>query len=439
MPLLSPGTALGHDWQARFWKLAAANVISNLSVPLAALANTAFLGHLANLDNLAGVSLAGVLFNYLFKTFACLRMSTTGLTAQATGRGDAAEGQRVLGRGLAIALACALGLLLLRDPLRDLGFRMLQAPADTRAAAIAYYNVLIWAAPAVLLNYVLLGWFLGTGRARPVLLLSLLGNSLNGLGDAWLIGHLGWGSRGAAVATLLSQSTVLLLGLRLAWTAGARPCWPLGPLGTWQGFARLNRDLFLRTLAVLTVLGLFTAASARLGTDLLVANSLLLQIVLLASYFIDGLAYATETLSGQLLGQQERSAQAELLRLGLGLSLTIGLAIATLFCLWPEPLIALLTPQPVVLATARPLLPWLWPVLGLGAIAFLLDGYFLGQSRGRLLRNTMLLAAAIFLGVALLALQLRSGPLLWLGLSLFMGLRATVLSWAIRADQRSCR
>ncbi len=432
-------TVTAAPWQPRFWKLAIANVLSNLSVPLAALANTAFLGHQADLGNLAGVSLAGVLFNYLFRSFACLRMSSTGLVAQAVGRGDAAEGQRVLGRGLAIALVLGLALVGLREPLRQGGFALLQADPDTLRAAVVYYDTLIWAAPAVLLNYVLLGWFLGCGLARPVLLLSLLGNGLNVLGDAWLIGQLGWGSRGAAIATLLSQSWVLVTGLLLAWGAGARPTTALGPAAAWRGFARLNGDLFLRTLAVLTVLGLFTAASARLGQAVLVANSLLLQVVLLASYFIDGLAYATETLSGQLQGQGDEHAQANLLHLGLGTSLVIGLAIAALFCLWPEQLIPLITPQAVVLATARPLLPWLWPVLGLGAIAFLLDGYFLGQSQGRLLRDTVLWAGLGFLGLAAIALQLGSTPLLWLGLSLFMGLRALLLWRALPTAQRSLR
>ncbi|MEM9162699.1 MAG: MATE family efflux transporter, partial [Cyanobacteria bacterium P01_F01_bin.4] len=149
------------NWLPSYGRLAIANILSNLMVPLAGIVDTAFLGHLADIRHLAGVALATVIFNFIYWSFGFLRMGTTGLTAQAVGRQDRTEIWLIGLRGGLLALGFGLVLILLQVPLRELGFALLQADADVLASGREFYNARIWGAPAVLLNYVLLGWFLG--------------------------------------------------------------------------------------------------------------------------------------------------------------------------------------------------------------------------------------------------------------------------------------
>ena len=167
------------DHQKRFWQLALVNVISNLMVPLASLVDVAFLGHLTEIRHLAGVAIATVLFNYIYWTFGFLRMGTTGLTAQARGRGDTQVEILILLRNSAIALVIGTIILCLQQPLREIGFNLLQADPEVLQAGRAYYNALIWGAPATLINFVLFGWFLGREQGKGVLLMSLVNNGAN--------------------------------------------------------------------------------------------------------------------------------------------------------------------------------------------------------------------------------------------------------------------
>ncbi|HEY9640222.1 MAG TPA: MATE family efflux transporter, partial [Coleofasciculaceae cyanobacterium] len=291
-----------------FFQLAGVNVFSNLMVPLAGLVDTAFLGHLADIHNLAGVALATVLFNYLYWTFGFLRMGTTGTTAQAVGRGDR---QVILLIGLRhglLALAIGLLIVLLQVPLRSIGFALFSAAPDVEASGKAFYNALIWGAPATLINYVLIGWFLGQAQGRKVLLLSIVGNSSNVLLDYEFIVRLGWQSAGAGLATAASQYLMLLTGILLIarevkMQQIASLSSQLFDMSALKASFLLNGEILIRTFALVSTFALFTNLSAGLGTAILSVNAILLQVVGLASYFIDGLAFATESWAGRLHGQ----------------------------------------------------------------------------------------------------------------------------------------
>ncbi|HEY9738196.1 MAG TPA: MATE family efflux transporter [Trichocoleus sp.] len=437
------------SFQANFFRLAAANVVSNLMVPLAGLVDTAFLGHLSEIRHLAGVALATVIFNVVYWSFGFLRMATTGMTAQARGRAEEDEVWLIALRSGAIALGLGLLILLLQGPIRNLGFSLLAAEADVRAAGYDFFNARIWDAPAVLLNLVLLGWFLGREQGRRVILLSLCGNLSNVVLDYIFVRQLGWGSTGAGLGTALSQYLMLILGLGLVLQEGGlRQALRLFPQ-IWQGQAlrnlfQLNRDILIRTFALVISFALFTNFSSALGTDILAANTLLLQVVTLAAYFIDGIAFATESFAGLFYGSANQkdvdihSRELEsLLRLGGSSSLGLGLAFAFGFALLPGPLFGLLTSHSAVVAEVNRFVWWLVPCLGLGAIAYLLDGYFLGLTAGRTLRNATVAAAVLgFLPLALVAQANANPHLLWLALTCFMGARALTLVLAVPATLR---
>lgn len=436
------------DFTSSFLKLSAANILSNLLVPLAGLIDTAFLGHLSEIHHLGGVAIATILFNYIYWSFGFLRMGTTGLTAQAVGQFQgSSDGNReddgvwlLLLRNGAIALALGFLVLLLQLPLRQLGFLLLNAAADVQASGVAFYKGRIWGAPATLLNFVLLGWFLGRGQGKRVLLLSAIANGTNVLLDYWMIVQLGWAGFGAGLATALSQYAMLGGGLGLIlwelqrdrlWSLFRRLQTQLYDPTAFRRLFQLNRDILIRTFALVTAFSLFTNFSATLGTEILAANTLLIQAVTLSAYFIDGIAFATETFAGRFAGAQESGQLRSLLWLGGGLSTMLGVGFAIAFIAFPH-LFNLLTIHDSVLVEVRRFTGWLLPVLGIGSIAYMLDGYFLGLTAGRILRNGSLIATGVFfLPLAWFALQQGSVELLWLALVGLMLGRSLTLAIAV--------
>ncbi|MEL6937817.1 MAG: MATE family efflux transporter [Cyanobacteria bacterium J06598_1] len=422
------------DWTGAFFQLAFANTASNLMVPIAGLVDTAFLGHLSDVSYLNGVAIATVIFNVIYWSFNFFRMGTTGPTAQAVGQSNTAEIWLIVVRNSLLALGVGIVLLLMQGPIAAIGFSLLQADPDAKSAAIAFFQGRILGAPAVLVNFVLLGWLLGRSRGKSVILLAFIGNGSNILLDYWFIRRLGWGSYGAGLATALSQYLMLCTGLIVIasqsvpwhlWPQIKSKLWQLAALRSLFG---LNRDILIRTFALVLSISLFTNFSSGLGETILGVNTLLMQVFLMGSYFMDGIAIAVESYAGQFYGRQSAADLHWLLLLGIGGSVGLGLAIALTLLIWPLPFFSLLTSHTSLLTQLPTYVIWLIPVLSFGGIAFTLDGYFLGLTAGRTLRNSTLISSLIgFLPLALVANWLDQPHLLWLALVGLMVSRALTL------------
>ncbi|HEX6202386.1 MAG TPA: MATE family efflux transporter, partial [Thermoanaerobaculia bacterium] len=409
----------------RFFRLTGINILTNLTVPLAGLVDTALLGHLPDIRFLAGVALASLVFDVLYWSFGFLRMGTTGTAAQALGRGEAAEVYRVLYRSLVVAAALGAALVALAGPLGDLAFRLLGGAPGVEAAGREYFDARIWGAPAALANFAFLGWFLGREESGRALAMSATANLVN-LGLDWLlIVELGMAAEGAGLATMASQYAQLAVALALfaatrrapaaAAGGGALPGWSRAAVFDRERFAalfRLNRDILVRTVCLVGAFAVFTNASSLLGTAVLAANAILLRLFALASYSIDGAAFAAESLAGIFRGAGDRRSLARLTRLALATGAGFAaLFVAVLFAA-PGPVMALLTSHADVAARATAGLAWLAPVVLLGSLAFVWDGIFLGLTAGRALRNSMLVSLAVFLAAAWLALAMESNAIL---------------------------
>jgi MATE family multidrug resistance protein len=454
----------------RFLQLSAMNVLANLMVPLAGLVDVAFLGHLADIRHLAGVAIATVLFNYIYWTFGFLRMGTTGLTAQAVGRGDPQEVLLVGLRNSLLALSLGAGILILQYPLRELGFSLLSATAAVKLSGQMYYNALIWGAPATLFNFVLLGWFLGRSQGQQVFLLSLVGNLANIVLDYFFINKFGWESAGAGAATAMSQYLMTGAGLGLiafesSSSSGAsgvvtRGNFPkfsqLWEIEAFKATVSLNRDILVRTLLMVSSFAIFTNLGAGMGTIVLAVNALIMQIINLSAYVIDGIAFATESFAGTFYGQiyqaeinssdsleinpvnanqGDINQQPQLLRLiwvAGGLSLVWGLAIALPVIAFPIPIFSLLTKHQEVLQQIPNYVLWLLPILSFGSLAYMLDGYFIGLTEGKVLLRSAIISSLVgFAPVAFWAWHSQNPHLLWLALTLFMVGRVLPMAIAI--------
>ena len=424
------------DLHRRFFRLALINILTNVTVPLVGLVDTAMLGHLADIRFLAGVALASILFDYIYWSFGFLRMGSTGTTAQAVGRDDTHEVYLVLYRFLAVAGALGIALIVLKAPARELGFVLLSGEPGVEAAGRDYFDARIWGAPATLCNYAFLGWYLGREESRHALVMTVIGNLANvGLNYVFII-RMGLAAQGAGLATMASQYLMLAVAVAIFLQVGKPIAWRWREVMHRErlvALTKLNVDIMVRTFCLQTTFAVFTNFSSLMGTTILAANAIILRLLLLASYFIDGAAFASESLAGIFRGQGDPGRLKKLVRL----SLLSGLGFAVLFLvalgLTSGLFFRLLTSHEDVIRTAVRYHLWFVPVLLFGSQAYMWDGIFLGLTAGRALRNSMLVSTVlVFLPVAALALYLGSPHLLWAALVLFMVARTVTLGIASR-------
>ncbi len=420
----------------RFGRLTLLNIASNVTVPLASLVDTALLGHLSDVRYLAGVALGAILFEFVYWTFGFLRMGTTGSTAQAAGRRDREEEFLILYRGLLLALLLGLTILLLRVPLREAGFALLSGTPQVEAAGRDYFEARVWAAPATLANFVFLGWYLGRQQSGLALVMTILGNLANVGASYFFIAYLGLAARGAGLGTTLSQYFMLAVALALFLRQRGRAPWRGSAIWSPARVAellRLNRDILIRTVALITAFALFTNFSSILGTTTLAANAILQRFQTLAAYLIDGAAFAAESLAGTFHGAGDRLSLDRLRRTALAVGAAFTLPFVAVFVLLPGPAVRLLTSQPETAALAQRYIVWLVPVVLIGSLAFIYDGIFLGLTAGRPLRNAMLVSTLlVFLPLAWAAVHLGSNHLLWGSMTAFMLARTATLWCAER-------
>jgi MATE family multidrug resistance protein len=318
-------------WYRRVFLLAIPLILSNLTQPLLSTVDTILSGHLPGAAALGGVAIGGIFFNSVFWTFGFLRLSTTGLVAQAYGAQDQQELRLHFARAFLSAAAIGALLLAVRGPLVAFSIQLLGAgPAVAQNAAV-YCNIRIWSAPAALANYVILGSLLGRQRARTALAIQAAINVVNVAVALLLVLRFHWGVAGIATATMLSDYAGLLLGLAI--TIQTRVLSAEHATGEARGRIRLHellhgpslrhlfalsRDLLIRTLSMVAAYAWFTRAGARQGDVILAANAVLLNMHMIASYGLDGFANAAEALVGQSLGARRLADYRAVLRVHRG-------------------------------------------------------------------------------------------------------------------------
>ncbi|REC94585.1 MATE family efflux transporter [Kushneria indalinina] len=411
------------------WQLSWPIIISNASVPLLGLVDTAVIGHLPHARYLAAVTLGSTLFSFLFWGFGFLRMGTTGLTSQAAGRGEDQTMRNLLGQSLLIGVIIGLALIALSAPLINFGLWLLQPDSEATARLAAdYAHVRIFSAPAVLMNYAIIGWFLGRQNARVTLLLMLITNSVNIVLDIVLVVGLDMNVKGVATASLIGDYTALAFGLwlvrrELKTLSGRFDSTPLKRLKAYGELFRVNRHLFVRTLCLLFAMAFFTSQGAQLGDQTLAANAILMQLVMMVSYGLDGFANAAEALTGKAAGRRDWHEFALSVRACAVFSLFTAVVAALAFSAGGPWLIARLTDIEAIRQLAGHYLPWLVVMPLIAVWSYLLDGVFIGTTDTRAMRDTIILALLVYLPVWWLTQPLGNHGL-WLAFTTFTLVRS---------------
>lgn len=413
--------------------LAVPVMLSNVSTPLIGIVDTAVVGQIPDPAQIGAVAVSALVFTFVFWAFGFLRMGTTGLTAQALGARDGDELLACLGRSLLIAGGVGVVLITLQWPIREVAFGLLDGGERVEGLAREYFDIRIWAAPATLANYALLGWFIGRGRAGTALMLQLTLNLSNVALDVLFVLGFGMGVAGVALGTLLAEMIAAGVGLAVAWAhvKGVDGHWSRARLLDAARLKRtlaVNRDIMIRSLALISVLLWFVARGAEQGEVVLAANAVLMHFVSTAAYFLDGLAFAAEALVGRAVGAVKRSMLDAAVFISTLWAVLVAGGLALVFLLAGPLVIDALTVDADTRATAREYLPWAAFAPLVSVWAYQLDGIFIGATRSVEMRNAMLASVAIFLA-AWWALQGWGNHGLWAALYVSYMARAVTLGW----------
>lgn len=423
------------------WRLALPMIFSNITVPLLGLVDTAVIGHLDSPVYLGGVAIGATATSFLFMLLLFLRMSTTGLTAQAFGAKDPVRLARALVQPLILALGAGLVIVLLRTPLIDLALHVVGGSEAVLEQARRFLEIRWLSAPASLANLVLLGWLLGVQYARAPVILLVVGNLLNIVLDLWLVMGLHMNVQGAALATVVAEYGTFFIGLWMVKRVLAMRGITLAMLKTaWRGNIRkllaLNRDIMLRSLLLQLCFGALTVFGARLGPEIVAVNAVLMTLLTFTAYALDGFAYAVEAHSGQAYGARETGQLQEVWRAACRQSGLVALSFALVYALFGTNIVALLTSLPELRELANHYILWQVVLPVVGVWCYLLDGMFIGATRGAEMRNSMAVAAAGF-ALTLFTLPWLGNHGLWLALAVFLALRGLSLAVIWRRHWRN--
>lgn len=417
-------------------RLAFPSIMANITVPLVGMVDIAVAGHLGGGTGgaatlIGGISIGSMMFDMMYWSFGFLRAGTGGLSAQAYGRGDTRECTAVLYKGVLLSLLIALAVLAIQWPFSKLITFFVKTSPEVMRLALQYFFIRVWAAPATLSLMSFKGWFIGMQDSVSAMGADIIVNVVNIIASIVLsigipsIGFEGIGFAGISVGTVIAQYTglgfvlaVLLLKyrgvLREGNSAGATR-FDRKELGA---FASLNSDLFVRSLCVLTIYISVTTISARFGDLLLATSSIMMNLLLLFSYFTDGFAFAGEALTGKYIGMRDRETVKRVVRKVFIWSLAISTGFIFVYFLGGDPMLHLMTSDNAVIEACQKYFVWLLPMPLIGCIAFTYDGIYIGATASVAMRDSGLLSVLAFYVAWIALLPFSDGS--YLGLHFLM-------------------
>jgi MATE family multidrug resistance protein len=421
-------------------QIALPSIVSNITVPLLGMIDVAIVGHMGSPVYIGAVAVGSMIFNLVYWLFGFLRMGASGLTAQALGRRDLPEVTRLLVLSVDVALGIALLLIILQVPLKWLMFWLIGPTTDVVPYATTYFYIVIWGAPASLALFSLMGWYIGMQNTRIPMFISIMQNIVNILASLTLVYGFGMKIEGVALGTVIAQYAGLLvaLGLLVKYYGRLRVHKGTGTLCSGETnntsplvhFFAINRDIFLRTICLVAVNLFFTSAGARQGAVILSVNTVMLQLYLFFSYFMDGFAYAGEALCGKAYGAHNGSAFRETLRRLWMWMVIVTAAYTLLYIIGGHWIVSLLTDEPQVIETSREYLWWAWLIPVAGCVAFIWDGVFIGMTATRGMLVSSFLSALAFFAVYYLSLITFHFSLqnhgLWLAQVVYLAMRGII-------------
>ena len=414
-------------------RIAGPIILANLSVPLLGFVDTAVMGHLPQAYYLGAVAIGATIIQFVYWGFGFLRMGTTGLTAQAYGAKQKTVVLQTFQRAALLALFMGLIIWLLKSQIIDLSLYLFVASEKTENLSSVYFNIRVWSAPAALLNYCLIGWFIGIQKTRIILILQISMNIINIILDLFFVIGLNWGVEGVALASVLAEVSAAILGLYFYLKKEGREgividCVRLFNAKELKRMVAINLNIFIRTFCLIFAFAYFTAEAAKYGDIVLAANAILLQFIHLLSFGLDGFAQAAEALVGGALGEQNKKKYRMAVKATMTWAFCISITCSLSYWIFGGLIIDLFTNNEDVRLIANDAIIWVIIIPLVAIWPYMLDGIFIGATRTRDMRNGMVLALIIFISFSILLIPGRGYDGLWISLIIFMGARGLTLA-----------
>ena len=410
-------------------KIAVPAIVTNITVPLLGLVDTAIVGHMGSAAYIGAIAVGSMIFNLVYWLFGFLRMGTSGMTAQARGRRDMAEVVGILARSMKVAVTVAVLMLLLQWPLYKLMLWLIAPTDDVIPWVDVYFRIVVWGAPAMLSLYSLSGWYIGMQNTRIPMVVSILQNVVNIVASLLFVYGFGMQVEGVALGTVVAQYAGFLVALAFLWRYYRKVLRLRGQsshLAPFASYFSSNRDIFLRTLCLVAVNLYFTSAGARQGATILAVNTLLMQLYLLFSYILDGFAYAGEALGGKYWGAKDWVAYKDVVRRLFGWGALMAALFTCIYIIGGMPFLRLLTDEVQVVEASQAYVWWAYLVPVAGVAAFIWDGLFIGTTQTRGMLVTSAIASLLFFAITTVLMPHFGNHGLWLAMILYLIARGIV-------------
>ena len=437
----TPFPVTPNEWHLRVLLLAWPIILSNLSVPLVGIVDTAVVGQIPDPKYMASVAVGATIFSSVFWIFGFLRMGTTGFVSQALGADNQLEVAQSLLRAIIIALLLSLTVIALQYPIASAALGLMNPGETLEPIVTEYFHIRIYSAPATFINYCILGCLIGLQRMRLALVLQLLLNGSNLLLDVLFVLYFGMDADGVALASLISDYIACFAGLwflrayiTLAFQQKISPVfrWLLAlfPPDKLKALFEVNGNLFIRTLFLSGAFFFFTSRSAQFGVVVLAANAILINLLHMLAYGLDGFAQAAESLTGEAFGAKNRQAFRQAVKSSTILAGIMACGIAVLYAIFGVSIINSMTVNPEVVTTAIQYLPWLIAAPLISVWSYQFDGIYTGAMATAAMRNTVLFSTIVYVALVYVLTPWMGNHGLWLSMMLFLALRGISLWFA---------
>lgn len=415
-------------------RLTIPNIITNITVPLLGIVDTAIVGHISvggkQAEYIGAIAIGTMIFNVIYWLFGFLRMGTSGFTAVSYGAGDKTEQIDILTRSCFIAIAGALSLIILQKPIGFIAKTLIDGDENIKRLALQYFYIRIWAAPATLGMYSLKGWFIGMQDSKTPMWIAIFINLVNIVFDLLFVMRFNMTIDGVAYATLIAQYSGLLVTLTIffvkyfkKYNISFSRALKKEPM---TKFFKVNGDIFLRTICIIAVTSYFTIASSKMPSPLLAVNTLIMQLFTLFSYFMDGFAYAAESLCGRFSGANEIKNLRRTIKLLILWGVGMALLCVLVYGFFAKDILSLLTNNKEVIRVAQKYLFWTMLIPITGFLAFLYDGILIGMIKSVMMRNAIFFATASFFIIFFVFGQTNNA--LWAGFISYLLLRSVLMA-----------
>ena len=408
---------------------------SNLAIPLTGIIDTGLMGNLGETRFLAATSIATSVMTMIIWSFAFLRMGTVGIVAQLFGKSDYREIAKTLSRNFLIAIIISIVIILLKPIIIGLTKDFFSTSIETQELIKTYISVRVLSVPAEFTIYILVGFYLGIQKTNISSLFIILLSALNIVFSSFFVLSLNLNVFGVALGTLLANYIIAIIFVLFTYNFiikkfQIQPTFHklIVPSKILKLFF-INFDIFIRTV-ILTFSFLWIAyLGSKLGEDYLAINTILMQFIVLAAFFLDAYAFSTEGVVGFAIGRRNQKSFLLAVKNSIQLSFFTALIISILYLIFFKQIVNIITDIDILRFIAYKHAIWIIIIPPVASFCYQLDGIFIGASQTKEMRNAMMVSVASFIVISIYLTKYFGNHGLWLSLLLFTALRSLTLKY----------